>query len=180
MVKMLVGAVARNGEDYRLGPRMFSFGSRSAEIALREMVMPHLLSLATRTGTSSSLACSATTTSFTWPRSAAAAPGNIPYLKILHGSLAGTDSDLIERMYTSNEHVAARLAKAIQPVAERAGVPDPPALAIRIARFSTTYTGGAMLSSGYEAARLYREMAPLHGMVLMAIEAAAAGGRTPG
>ncbi|MGW3634719.1 IclR family transcriptional regulator [Streptomyces sp. NPDC005122] len=51
VIKMLVklGAVARHGEDYRLGPRMFSFGSRSAEIALREVAMPHLLSLATRT-----------------------------------------------------------------------------------------------------------------------------------
>lgn len=52
VVKMLVelGAVARHGEDYRLGPRMFSFGSRSAEIVLRETAMPHLISLATQTG----------------------------------------------------------------------------------------------------------------------------------
>lgn len=50
VVKMLVelDALARHGEDYRLGPRMFSFGSRSAEIALREYSMPHLVAVATQ------------------------------------------------------------------------------------------------------------------------------------
>ncbi|MFJ8003930.1 IclR family transcriptional regulator [Streptomyces fagopyri] len=52
VVKMLVelGALARAGEDYRLGPLMFSFGSRSGEIVLREVAMPHLVQAATRTG----------------------------------------------------------------------------------------------------------------------------------
>ncbi|MEU4169229.1 IclR family transcriptional regulator [Streptomyces sp. NPDC026665] len=52
VVKMLVelGALTRGGEDYRLGPLMFSFGSRSAEIVLREVAMPHLVQAATRTG----------------------------------------------------------------------------------------------------------------------------------
>lgn len=50
VVKMLVelDALARHGEDYRLGPRMFSFGSRSAEIALRDHSMPHLVAVATQ------------------------------------------------------------------------------------------------------------------------------------
>ncbi|MER7681619.1 IclR family transcriptional regulator [Streptomyces sp. NPDC096934] len=50
VVKMLVelDALARYGEDYRLGPRMFSFGSRSAEIALQEYSMPHLVAVATQ------------------------------------------------------------------------------------------------------------------------------------
>ncbi|MFJ6701234.1 MULTISPECIES: IclR family transcriptional regulator [unclassified Streptomyces] len=52
VIKMLVelGALARGGEDYRLGPLMFSFGSRSGEIVLREVAMPHLVQAATRTG----------------------------------------------------------------------------------------------------------------------------------
>lgn len=107
------------------------------------------------------------------------APGllldNTPYFKILHASLAGTDPDVLERVHASNQLVAVRLADAIEPVAERAGAPDPAGLAIQLARFSVTYAGGAMLSSGYEQTGLYREMAPLHGMVVMAIEAAAAG-----
>ncbi|MET8408498.1 helix-turn-helix domain-containing protein [Streptomyces sp. NPDC005195] len=107
------------------------------------------------------------------------APGllldNIPYFKILHASLAGSDAEVLERVFASNEHVAVRLAAAIEPVAQRAGAPDPAGLAIRLARFSATYAGGAMLSSGYQRTRLHREMAPLHGMVLMVIEAAAAG-----
>lgn len=52
VVKMLVelGALARGGEDYRLGPLMFSFGSRSGEIVLREVAMPHLVQAATQAG----------------------------------------------------------------------------------------------------------------------------------
>ncbi|MFJ8003943.1 TetR/AcrR family transcriptional regulator [Streptomyces fagopyri] len=102
---------------------------------------------------------------------------NTPYFKILHASLAGTDSDLLNRVHASNEHVAVRLAETIEPVARRAGVRDSAGLAIRLARFSVTYAGGAMLSAGYETNRLYGEMAPLYGMVLMAIEAAAAADR---
>lgn len=103
--------------------------------------------------------------------------GNTPYFKILHASLAGTDSDLLKRVYASNEHVAVRLAETIEPVARRAGVRDSSGLAIRLARFSATYAGGAMLAAGYEATRLSTEMAPLYGMVLLAIEAAAAADR---
>lgn len=53
VTKMLVelGGLERQGDTYWIGTRMFSFGSRSPEIALlREVARPHLQLLAHRTG----------------------------------------------------------------------------------------------------------------------------------
>src|SRR3984957_10186981 len=47
VLAMLVelGAVERTGTEYRMGDVMFSYGSRSPEVALRDAAMPHLESL---------------------------------------------------------------------------------------------------------------------------------------
>ncbi|MEO3788417.1 IclR family transcriptional regulator [Actinocorallia sp. B10E7] len=52
VVKMLVelGALARDSEEYTLGPMVFVMGSRSPEIGMRELARPYLKTLAARTG----------------------------------------------------------------------------------------------------------------------------------
>jgi DNA-binding IclR family transcriptional regulator len=47
VLAMLVelGAVERTGTEYRMGDVMFSYGSRSPEVALRDAALPHLESL---------------------------------------------------------------------------------------------------------------------------------------
>jgi DNA-binding IclR family transcriptional regulator len=51
VLAMLVelGAVDRSGTEYRMGDVMFSYGSRSAEVALRGAALPHLESLLLQT-----------------------------------------------------------------------------------------------------------------------------------
>jgi DNA-binding IclR family transcriptional regulator len=51
LLAMLVelGAVERSGTEYRMGDVMFSYGSRSPEMALRDAALPHLESLLLRT-----------------------------------------------------------------------------------------------------------------------------------
>jgi DNA-binding IclR family transcriptional regulator len=51
VLAMLVelGAVERSGTEYRMGDVMFSYGSRSPEVALRGTALPHLESLLLRT-----------------------------------------------------------------------------------------------------------------------------------
>jgi DNA-binding IclR family transcriptional regulator len=51
VLAMLVelGAVERSGTEYRMGDVMFSYGSRSPEVALRGAALPHLESLLLRT-----------------------------------------------------------------------------------------------------------------------------------
>jgi DNA-binding IclR family transcriptional regulator len=45
-----LGAVERSGTEYRMGDVMFSYGSRSPEVALRGAALPHLESLHCQTG----------------------------------------------------------------------------------------------------------------------------------
>jgi DNA-binding IclR family transcriptional regulator len=51
VLAMLVelGAVERSGTEYRIGHVMFSYGSRSPEVALRDAALPHLESLLLQT-----------------------------------------------------------------------------------------------------------------------------------
>lgn len=52
VIGMLVelGALERAGEEYRMGPTMFSYGTRSPQIALRDTAAPHVRRLAATTG----------------------------------------------------------------------------------------------------------------------------------
>lgn len=52
VIGMLVelGALERVGEEYRIGPTMFSYGTRTPQIALRDTAAPHVRRLASTTG----------------------------------------------------------------------------------------------------------------------------------
>jgi DNA-binding IclR family transcriptional regulator len=74
VLSMLVelGAVERGGTEYRVGDVMFSYGSRSLEVALRGAALPHLEMLHHQTRQVVHFAVPASRTSCTWSISAPA------------------------------------------------------------------------------------------------------------
>jgi AcrR family transcriptional regulator len=107
-----------------------------------------------------------------------AAPGLLAadaHLFRVHLELLGVgDAALRARLDVNRELAAEGLAEIIVPVARRAGVADPAGVAIRLARFTMTYTRGAMAVAGPDGVRLRQEMAPLFGVVSAAIASQAA------
>lgn len=99
---------------------------------------------------------------------------NADYFRITTSQLANGDTEVLAHLDEADVRRAEMLAAIIRPVAQRAGVADPDATALRLARFTITYTRGALMYSGYDLDRLRRHMAPLYDVVLAAITVEAA------
>ena len=100
---------------------------------------------------------------------------NADYLRIVAATLQqDEDEQLLISARKSTDAAATTLAAVIEPVAAAAGVREPAALSIDLARMTFSYALGAAIIAGYDVQRLRKGMAPLYGIVRDAIGKAAA------
>lgn len=83
-----------------------------------------------------------------------------------------TDAEFARIMGGVNERTQSQLAAVVLPFAQELGVPDAQSLARRLARFTHTYTRGAVIESGDDAGKLRSMMDDLYLTVHSAIIAA--------